>query len=209
MRNYILFLVLLGSPAVMCAQETNMNAREIAAFKDKVIASAKTTKSIQTDFVQYKHLDFLADDVKTWGKMVFKAPNAVKWEYTKPYQYSIVFNKDQLLINDGGTKSKVDIGNSKLFQKLNQLIVSSVRGDMFSDSDFKVIFLKTSQYNKAIFVPKDKKIATYIASFELLFNKEEAQVVEVKMVEPSQDYTRIVFSNRVLNGQVDDAVFNN
>lgn len=209
MRNYILFLVLLGSPAVMCAQETNMNAREIAAFKDKVIASAKTTKSIQTDFVQYKHLDFLADDVKTWGKMVFKAPNSVKWEYTKPYQYSIVFNKDQLLINDGGTKSKVDIGNSKLFQKLNQLIVSSVRGDMFSDSDFKVVFLKTSQYNKAIFVPKDNKIATYIASFELLFNKEEAQVVEVKMVEPSQDYTRIVFSNRVLNGQVDDAVFNN
>ncbi|MGB3343669.1 MAG: outer membrane lipoprotein carrier protein LolA [Aequorivita sp.] len=209
MRKYVLSLIFIGLGFCLKAQETNMDAQEITSFKDKVIASAKTTKTIKTDFVQYKHLDFLADDVKTWGKMVFKAPNLVKWEYTKPYQYSIIFKEDQLLINDSGTKSKVEIGNSKLFQKLNQLIVSSVRGDMFNDSDFNVTFLKTTKYNKAVFIPKDKKIAAYIASFELLFNKDDAQVFEVKMIEPSQDFTRIVFSNRVLNSIVDDTVFSN
>lgn len=197
------------SSIALNAQETIMNAQEISSFKDKVVASAKTTKTIKTDFVQYKHLDFLAEDVKTWGKMVFKAPNLVKWEYTKPYQYSIIFKKDALLINDGGTKSKVDIGNSKLFQKLNQLIVSSVRGDMFNDSDFRVNFSKTPIYNKAVFIPKDEKIGAYIAAFELLFDKDDAQVFEVKMIEPSQDFTRIVFSNRILNTTVDDTVFSN
>lgn len=191
------------------AQEINMSVQEITSFKEKVITSSKTIQTIKTDFVQYKHLDFLSEDVKTWGKMVFKTPNMVKWEYNKPYQYSIIFKEDQLLINDGGTKSKVDIGNSKLFQKLNQLIINSVKGNMFNDSEFTVSFFKTSKYNKAVFVPKNKKIAGYIASFELLFNKDDAQVFEVKMVEPSQDFTRIVFSNRVLNIMVNDAIFSN
>ena len=186
-----------------------MNTSEITSFKEKVIASAKSTKTIKTDFVQFKHLDFLADDVKTSGKMVFKAPNLVKWEYTNPYKYSVIFKEDQLLINDGGTKSKVDIGNSKLFKKLNQLIVNSVKGNMFSDSDFMVSFFKSSKYNKAVFVPKDSKIASYIASFELLFNKDDAQVYEVKMIEPSEDFTRIVFTNRVLNNTINDSIFSN
>lgn len=209
MRSYflLLFFIVIGSS--IQAQETVMNASEITSFKENVIASAKNTKTIKTDFVQYKHLDFLADDVKTSGKMVFKTPNFVKWEYTNPYQYSVIFKAEQLLINDGGTKSKVDIGNSKLFKKLNQLIVNSVKGNMFSDADFTVSFFKSSKYNKAVFIPKDKKIAAYIASFELLFNKDDAQVYEVKMIEPSQDFTRIIFSNRTLNKPINDSIFSN
>lgn len=208
MRNYFVLLFFIVSSAIQ-AQESAMNASEIAVFKENVIASAQKTKSIRSDFTQYKHLDFLAEDVKTSGKMLFKAPNLVKWEYTNPYQYSVIFKEEQLLINDGGTKSKVDIGNSKLFKKLNQLIVSSVKGNMFNDADFTVSFFKSAKYNKAVFKPKDKKIAGYIASFELLFNKNDAQVFEVKMVEPSQDFTRIVFSNRTLNSTIDVSAFSN
>ncbi len=209
MRNYflLLFLVFIGSS--IQAQDAVMHASETAAFKEKVITSAKATQTIKSDFVQYKHLDFLSEDVKTSGKMVVKAPNLVKWEYTNPYHYSVIFKEDKLLINDGGTKSKVDIGNSELFKKLNQLIVNSVKGNMFNDADFTVSFYKSSKYNKAVFVPKDPKIAKYIASFELLFNKDDAQVYEVKMVEPSQDFTRIIFTNRILNSTINDSVFNN
>ncbi|HBC05129.1 MAG TPA: cell envelope biogenesis protein LolA, partial [Aequorivita sp.] len=74
MHNYLLLLVFIVIGGSIQAQETAMNASEIVAFKEKVIVSAKTTKTIKTDFVQYKHLDFLSDDVKTSGKMVFKAP---------------------------------------------------------------------------------------------------------------------------------------
>lgn len=208
MRKYCLLLLFIIGGSIQ-AQETAMNSAETTAFKEKVISEAKNTKTIKSDFVQYKHLDFLADDVKTSGKMIFKAPNLVKWEYTNPYQYSVVFKEDQLLINDGGTKSKVDIGNSKLFKNLNQLIVNSVKGNMFDDEAFKVSFFEASKYYKAVFIPKDKKIAQYIASFELLFNKNDAQVYEVKMVEPSKDFTRIIFSNRVLNSTINDSVFSN
>lgn len=209
MRNYLFLLVFVLIGGSISAQEIAMSASEISAFKQKVITTAKSTNSIKADFVQFKHLDFLANDVKTSGKMVFKAPNLIKWEYTNPYQYSVIFKEDKLLINDGGTKSKVDIGNSNLFKKLNKLIVNSVKGNMFNDADFTVSFYKVSKYYKAVFVPNDKKIANYIASFELLFNKDDAQVHEVKMIEPSKDFTRIIFSNRVLNSKINDSVFSN
>ncbi|MBT0607743.1 outer membrane lipoprotein carrier protein LolA [Aequorivita echinoideorum] len=209
MRN-ILFLIFFFSFALsLHSQESILDGAEVAKFKEKVIAEAKKTKTIKADFIQLKHLDFLADDVKTSGKMAYKSPNLVKWEYTNPYKYSVIFKEDQLLINHGGTKSKVDIGSSKLFQKLNELIVNSVRGNMFSDADFEISFFESPQFYKAVFIPKDKKLVEYIASFELFFNKENAQVFEVKMVEPSKDFTQIIFKNRQLNVPIDDSVFSN
>jgi outer membrane lipoprotein-sorting protein len=209
MYKYIFILLITFLSVNVTAQETIMNASEIAAFKKQVSAASISTNTIKSDFVQFKHLDFLSDEIKTSGKLFFKTPGLVKWEYTNPYQYSVIFKGDQLLINDGGTKSNVDIGNSKMFKNLNQLIVNSVKGNMFDDAEFNIQYLKTPKANKAIFVPKDKKIAAYIASFELLFDKKDAAVLEVKMIEPSADYTRIVFSNRILNGTVNDAVFKN
>ncbi|GHC42375.1 outer membrane lipoprotein carrier protein LolA [Ulvibacter litoralis] len=208
MRKYLFILVLVCS-SVLFGQEVTMNASEIIAFKKQVQTTASATKTITSDFVQYKHLDFLDNDIETSGKLVFKSPDLVKWEYTNPYQYTVVFKEDQLLINDGGTKSNVDIGSSKLFKKLSELIVNSVKGTLFDTADFDVSYLKTNGENKVIFTPKDKKMAGYIASFELLFTKEDATVTEVKMVEPSEDFTRIVFTNRIVNSNVNDAVFTN
>lgn len=208
MRNIFFILGVVCSSALL-GQEITMNVSEIAAFKKQVQTTAASTKTITSDFVQYKHLDFLDNDIETSGNLVFKSPNLVKWEYTKPYEYTVVFKEDQLLINDGGTKSNVDIGSSKLFKKLSELIVNSVKGTLFDTADFEVSYLKTKTENKAIFIPKDKKMASYIASFELFFTTEDATVTEVKMIEPSEDFTRIVFANRIVNSEINEAVFTN
>lgn len=209
MRNILFFILLLWHVSPILGQETPMKGPEITSFKDRVNETSKSTQTIQSDFVQYKHLDFLSNDIVTHGKMVFKSPNRVKWEYTKPFQYSIVFLEDKLLINDGGTKSDVDMGNSALFQKLNQLIVNSVKGDLFQDSDFDMEYFRNGDHYKVVFTPRDEKIKSYIATFILTFDKDQAAVQEVKMIEPSNDFTRIVFTNRILNQEVDNAVFSN
>ncbi|MGJ8664958.1 MAG: LolA family protein [Patiriisocius sp.] len=204
----LIFIFLLSYFSLqISAQERAMTASEISAFKEAVVETSKASKTIKSDFVQYKHLDFLDNDIETIGKLQFKSPNLVKWEYTKPYVYSVIFKEDKLLINDGGTKNAIDIGSSKMFKKLNDLIVKSVKGDMFDDNDFTVTYFKTDKANKAVFVPKDEKLTAYIASFELLFDKKDASVTEVKMIEPSQDYTRIIFKNRLVNTTIDASVF--
>jgi len=191
------------------AQEQKMSDNEITVFKQSVALVSKKIKTLSTDFVQYKHLDFLSKDIETSGKMVFKEPNSLLWQYKKPYSYSIIFKNGKILINDEGKKSAVDIGNSKLFGKINKLIVGSVSGDLFDDKEFSISYFKNKDQNVTKFIPKDTALKKYIKQIELTFGKEDATVVQVKLMESSEDYTRIVLKNKVINAKVDEASFTN
>lgn len=191
------------------AQEQKMSDSEIVAFKQSVNVVSKKIKTLSTDFVQYKHLDFLSKDIETSGKMIFKEPSLLQWQYKKPYNYTIVFKNGKILINDEGKKSAVDIGNSKIFGRINKLIVGSVSGDMFDDKEFSISYFKSKNQNIAKFIPKDVTLKKYIKQIELTFDKEDATVVQVKLLESSEDYTRIVLKNKVINAKIDDSVFTN
>lgn len=190
------------------AQEQKMSNSEILNFKNEVTKETKNIKSLKTDFVQYKHMDFLSKDIETSGKMVFKAPNLLNWQYTKPYQYSIVFKNNKIYINDQGNKSTVD-AKSKMFEKINKLIVGSVSGNMFDDNEFTITYFKTKDYNIAKLFPKTATIKKYIKEVNLFFPENESTVSQVKLIEPSGDYTKIVFKNKQVNAKIDDSAFTN
>ncbi len=211
MKINFLFIVLFFSAfcSKSIAQEQKMADNDIVTFKQSVAVMAKKIKTLSTDFVQYKHMDFLSKDIESSGKMVFKEPNLLLWQYKKPYNYSILFKKGKILINDEGKKSAADIGNSKLFEKINKLIVGSVSGDLFDDKEFSISYFKNKEQNVAKFIPKDATLKKYIKQIELTFDKEEATVIQVKLLESTADFTRIVFKNKVINIKVDEDLFAN
>ena len=191
------------------SQEQKMSESEITAFKNSVNATAKSTKTLSTDFTQLKHMDFLSKDIETSGKMNFKMPNMLQWQYVKPYQYSIIFKNNKIFINDAGKKNNIDKGNSKMFDKLNKLIVGSVNGNMFDENEFTISYFKTKDFNITKLLPKDATLKKYVKQMELYFDKTGNTVSQVKMIEPSNDYTKIIFKNKVINAKNDDSVFNN
>lgn len=208
-KIFILLIFLNICSFKSLAQEQKMSESEIVVFKQSVGVVSKKIKTLSTDFVQYKHLDFLSKDIETSGKMVFKEPSLLLWQYKKPYSYSIVFKNGKILINDEGKKSAVDIGNSKLFGKINKLIVGSVSGDLFDDKEFSISYFKNKDQNVTKFIPKDATLKKYIKQIELTFDKEDATVVQVKLLESSADFTRIVLKNKIINAKVDEASFTN
>jgi len=198
---YILFFTILSLNA-----QTKMNTSEANVLKATVKALSDETETITADFVQYKHLDFLSNDIESNGKLAFKSPDMVKWEYVKPFTYSVLFKNETLYINDNGNKSNMDMGSNKIFKQLNQLITASIKGDMFDATEFEVSYFKINKNSKVHFNPKDKQFAEFIKSFHITFNT-KGEVQEVKMIEPSDDYTQIIFSNRTTNKPLSDAVF--
>ena len=209
MKIKLLSLFFVFFTSIGFAQEQKMSDTEMKAFRQNVSAVSSKIKTLSTDFVQYKHMDFLAKDIETSGRMAFKQPNLLHWQYKKPYSYSITFKNGKILINDEGKKSAMDVGSSKIFGKLNKLIAGSVSGDMFDDKEFIITYFKTKTNNVARLIPKDAALKKYIKQIELTFNKEDAMVEQVRLVESSDDYTRIVFKNRILNAKIDDSVFSN
>ena len=204
MRKLVYLLLIVST--VVQAQNT-LQSGEAEALKTKVRAKAKTTTTISSSFTQYKHLDFLTNDIITQGQLTFKSPNRIKWEYVDPFKYYVIFKDETLHINDNGKESDVNIGSSKLFKQLNQLIIKSIKGDMFDDQSFDISYYKKDDLIEVHFAIKDKKFSEYLKAFHILFNV-EGDVEEVKMIEQSDDYTRIVFKDRILNKQVSDEVFN-
>ena len=198
---YLLFFMVFATHA-----QTKMSASEASALKSKVKALASSTQTISSDFTQYKHLEFLDNAIETSGKLAFKTPDLVKWEYIKPFKYAVLFKDEKLYINDEGRKSDIDIGSNKMFKQLNTLIISSVKGDMFDDEAFNIEYFKKDAQSIVHFTPKDDKFSKYIKAFHITFNS-KGDVIMVKMVEPSEDYTQIVFSNKVLNKDIDETVF--
>lgn len=204
-KMYLFAFLLVAAGSL--AQEQKMSESEIAAFKQAVNTVAKKITTLTTDFTQYKHMDFLAKDIETSGKMYFSEPNMLKWQYKKPYNYSIIFKNGKILIDDEGKKSSVDIGNSKVFAKINKLIVGSVSGNMFDDKEFTISFFRTKTNTITRLFPKDAALKKYIKQIELTFDKEDNTVVQVKLIESSEDFTRIVLKNKILNAKIDTSVF--
>jgi len=200
----IIYLLLFMVSAIHA--QTKMTDAEALLLKEKVKSQAAKTNTITSNFVQYKHLDFLSNDIVTSGNLAFKNPDLVKWEYVKPFVYSVIFKNENLYINDEGKKSDVNLSSSKLFKQLNKLLVNSVKGDMFDEKEFDISYFNQEAISEVHFTPINKKISKYIKAFHIQFNT-QGDVIEIKMIEPSDDYTRIVFSNRTINNPLSDAVF--
>uniref|UniRef100_UPI003593F8A5 LolA family protein n=1 Tax=Pricia sp. TaxID=2268138 RepID=UPI003593F8A5 len=134
-------LLALFTSGTLSAQ-IKMSAAEANALKMSVRQQADATTTITSDFTQYKHLDFLSDDIESKGKLAFKTPDLVKWEYIEPFSHSIIFKNQTLYINDDGNKRHMDVGGNKIFTQLNQLITASIRGDLFDDDQFNISYFK-------------------------------------------------------------------
>lgn len=208
MKTNLFFLIISLFSLVGLAQEQKMSTSEINGFKATVEKETKSIKTLKTDFIQYKHMDFLSKDIETSGKMAFKAPNVLNWQYTKPYQYSIIFKNNKIYINDQGNKSTVD-AKSKMFEKINKLIVGSVSGNMFDDNEFFISYFKTKEFYIAKLAPKTTTVKKYIKEVDLYFPINDATVSQVKLIEPSGDFTKIVFKNKQINVKIDESAFTN
>lgn len=199
-----LFLIFLSWQGF--AQEVRMTPSEISTFKKTVTQKTESITTIRTDFKQEKKLSFLSHPVLSTGKMFLTAKGALKWAYLTPNKYSITFMQNAVYINDNGDKSTVK-GNQKLFQKLSHLIAGSVSGKLFNDPQFTISFFKKGKENIVKLAPKEKVLKRYIKEVYLFIPAHEGVVSQVKLIEPSGDYTFIHFINKKINVQIPQSVF--
>ncbi|WP_179345199.1 LolA family protein [Winogradskyella ursingii] len=204
--------LLLAITLLFCASffgnaQTELDNNQQKALKAKVIENANKTESILSDFIQEKYLSIMENPIVSKGKLVFKAPNLVKWEYIIPYKNVVIFKNDKLYVNNEGKTDEMDLSSNKIFRSLNTLIVNSIKGDMFDNSQFEISYFKNDAGYLVKFIPKDRRLKKFISRFELHFSEVTVDVEQVKLIEPNDDYTLILFSNKHLNVSISDEAF--
>ncbi|KGE14838.1 outer membrane lipoprotein carrier protein LolA [Sphingobacterium deserti] len=207
MKTSVFYFFLFIAPFFLSAQTRQMTASEVNTFQQKLKKTAEV-KSLSADFIQYKHMSFMKKPVESAGKVYVKQPNKLSWAYVSPFQYKMVFKDGKIFINDQGDKKTLDLGNSKQFEKISKLISSSMKGSGYDEKEFVVTYFKKGNADMVKLRPKMNDAKKYVKEIELLFSTKDEQVEEVKLIEPSNDYTRFVLKNRKINTTIDDAVFN-
>src|SRR5690606_1283306 len=200
--TFVFFLILSG------LNFAQMNSTEIKKLKENINSATANLTSLQSDFTQTKHLDFMENDVKSSGKLYYKSKSKIRWEYTSPFHYYVIFNNDKMFVNDNGKKKETEVSSSKLLKDLSKIMLGTVNGSaVLDETKFKITYSKSGADFVAKMIPTDKTYKKYIKQIDLTFDGKTYLLKKIKTIEPSLDYTLIEFSNQKKNAAVSEDKF--
>lgn len=189
------------------AQNDFRQMKNIGHFKEKMKEASETTSSIASDFVQLKHLSFLEEDVESEGQFFFQKENKLRWEYSTPFFYLILFNNDTVVIQDEHKKNIYDATSGRMFREINEIMLSMVNGTILESGDFEFEYFESPDTYKLELTPMDENMKAFLSRIRLFINKNDYSVDELYMIEKSDDFTRIRFTNKRLNEDIPQHIF--
>jgi len=203
-----LFTALGLLAGIFVFSQAQLTSEEIKNFKSNVSSMSKKMTSLQCDFKQTKHLDFMENDVVSSGNLYYKSGSKIRWEYISPFSYYVIFNQEKMFVNDNGKKKQTDLSSSKLLKDLNRVMLGTVSGSgIFDEEKFTISYYKTGNDFLAKMVPTDKNYKKYITQIDLTFDGKSFHLKKMKSTEISLDYTLIEFSNHKKNLNLADEIF--
>lgn len=207
MRIIKLFIFLFSIN--LLSQNATLNNSETKTFKANVIEKSNDINSFSADFLQVKHMKMMDGTPESHGKVYYRSPNTLKWEYTRPYDYQLLFKNSKLFIVEDGQLSEVDLSSNKLFDKMGELVAGSVNGKiLMADKDFDISYHHAGENVKALIIPKDENLKGMFKEIWIHFNRKHL-INSVKLIDPSGDYTEISMKNIKINQPIPSSVFQN
>lgn len=207
-RSLLLFAFGVLFSIGMQAQQGYKAVEDISKFRELMIETSANTSSIQSDFVQMKHLSFLEEDVMSKGKFYFQKENQLRWEYTEPFFYLIIFNQDTIMIQDEHKTNMYDAASGRMFREINNIMLSMVNGTILESDNFEFAYFENNNTYKLELTPLDENMKDFLSTIILFINKDDYSVDELYMIEKSEDYTQIRFINKSMNETIPQDIFN-
>ena len=208
MRNMIFFLFFLVAAFSGKAQYPGyFPVADIAAFKAAFSVATQKAFSIKSDFVQEKNLSMLSEKIISKGKFWFKKESLVRMEYTQPYQYLLIINKDKVFVKDGAKENKISTKSNKLFQQINNIMVDCMQGTALNNADFTTKVFENKTTSLVELKPLTNGLKQLFKAINIIIDKKDFSVNSIQMQELTGDNTLIRFTNKELNVAIPDALF--
>jgi len=177
------------------------------AVAEKLTERAAGIRTIQSDFLQEKQLQYLDETITSKGRFWFRRENSLRWEYLAPYQYTIILHEGMFRIRDGEQVSEYDVASNPVFREINDMIIGMVQGDILKEDRFGMQFFENPESYLVILEPLSGNVKEVITHMEITFDKQELMVTGIIMRESEQDYTVISFLDRSFNEAIPESVF--
>jgi outer membrane lipoprotein carrier protein len=201
-RLLILLFVLVSVHLSLMAQQNE------AQIRQAITQAASTMKTMQCDFTQTKHLRMLNDKMTSKGRMYYQQTNRLRWEYTSPYSYTFILNDDKVLLKNKQRNDVIDVNKNKLFREIARIMMNSVVGtSLTDDKSFKSTITTNGNEWIASLLPQRKDLKQLFQKIILHFNRTNAMVKQVELIEKNGDKTVIELNNIRTNEKISADLF--
>lgn len=173
---------------------------------EAIRTAAEHVDAIQADFIQEKHLPILVQPLVSTGRLYYRRPDALRWEYTAPL-------RSVLLMHDGDVQRFVQsdqgwVADAGVRQQAMQVVMPQISGWLEGRFDDNPLFTATlTDGGRILLIPQDAGMARFIQRIELRLGDRPGALDEVVIVEGEQAFTRMRFSDIQLNPVLADRLF--
>ena len=201
-RLLILLFVFVSVHLSLIAQQNETQIRQA------ITQAASAMKTMQCDFTQTKHLKMLNDKMTSKGRMYYQQTNRLRWEYTSPYSYTFILNDDKVLLKNKQRNDVIDVNKNKLFREIARIMMNSVVGtSLTDDKSFKSTIATNGNEWIASLLPQRKDLKQLFQKIILHFNRTNAMVKQVELIERNGDKTVIELNNIRTNEKISADMF--
>lgn len=210
MKRFITIISILIFCGQVFAQGTNdveVTGEKKTALVSSIEKSHKELKTLSAQFTQEKVSSLLTEKVVQKGKLSYRSPKQLRWEYTSPKAMSVIFSNGKVLLKT----SKGTVNNpNKMLNEMGGLIISTINGSFLTDNaNFKARYYKNSKTGKILVVltPINKRIKAYYSKMTITLDGKSHLAEKVAMHEVNGDVTTITFSDKKVNTTLSDSLF--
>jgi len=217
LRNYltaaITFLLLVpvtgaGPAPVTKSIDDLQGSAKLDALIEVVVERQRALRTLEADFVQLKTSALLLEDVKSTGVFLFRAPDMVRWNFSRPDSMVVLFADDTVTtyLPAQARAERIKVSDKQRrfvrvlagMQPLDDLTsyFSVTLADPGGDANYR-LFLK----------PVENMLKKRLQSVEIEIDRTLFLPVVIEYREGDGDSTRYEFSRLVINPDIADSRF--
>ena len=209
-KNILLIFLTLLIASVLMAQtptDTEVTGEKKAALVASNEKAHKQMTSLSAQFTQRKSSTLFTEDAIQKGKLNYKSPKMLRWEYTSPKAMTVIFaNGKVMLKTDKGTVQNPN----KMLNEMGTMIIGTINGSFLNDaSNFSAKYYKNSKTGTVtvVLTPVNKRIKAYYSKMTITLDAQTLLADKVVMQEVNGDTTTIIFSDKKTNITLSDSLF--
>jgi outer membrane lipoprotein-sorting protein len=178
-------------------------------FLQQFSQSTQKISTLTSNIIQEKNLSVLSEKIISKGHFLFKKEKNLRWEYTAPFSYLIIFKDDKIYIKDEDKSNQFDVHSNKMFSEINDIMIGCIRGSILKDEkNFSAAYFENPNLYLVKLHPLMQSLKQYLNEIWIYFDKNDFTISKLEMYESSGDFTKINFVDKRLNAPVPDEKFN-
>jgi outer membrane lipoprotein carrier protein len=195
----------LGSVRAEAPREARAGA---AARVDEVVHKLQkrydATSDFTADFTQAVEVATLGQTLKSSGRVFFKRPGRMRWEFLEPEKQTIVADGQTLWVYQPEHHQVLKAPFRAAFQSATPVSFLLGVGQLSADFDPSLVESLDEKTLRLKLVPKqDRQIGTLV----LDLNRDTFDIVAAEITDPLGNVTRLAFSNMQRGVGLEDARF--